>query len=144
MLLASRVKSLWGFLYITLVKCHVQTAARLISVSHFHALLKEAGIAHESARAPCADTFLWRHPPHSDKSEKCVSHISHAVSSYMRKKEAKKPLNWNTALNSNRKRSWQDLRCNCGFQHVTWPLTPDPNWTPALLMLSTRIHIVWN
>lgn len=30
--------------YVTLVKCHVQTAASLISVSRFHALLMKAGI----------------------------------------------------------------------------------------------------
>lgn len=45
-------------MYVTLVKCHVQTAARLISASHFHALLMEAGITHQSESALRAYMFL--------------------------------------------------------------------------------------
>lgn len=44
--------------YVTLVKCHVQTAASLISVSRFHALLMKAGITRKSASAPRAYMFL--------------------------------------------------------------------------------------
>lgn len=44
--------------YVTLVKCHVQTAASLISVFRLHALLMKAGITRKSASAPCAYMFL--------------------------------------------------------------------------------------
>lgn len=60
--------SVW--MYVTLVKCHVQTAASLISVSHFHALLMEAGITRKSVSAACAYMFLWSHPLPLDKAEK--------------------------------------------------------------------------
>lgn len=56
--------------YVTLVKCHVQTAARLISVSRFHALLMEAGITRKAVSAACAYMFLWSHPLPLDKAEK--------------------------------------------------------------------------
>lgn len=44
--------------YVILVKCHVQTAARLISVSHFHALLMKPGITHQSVSAPWPHALL--------------------------------------------------------------------------------------
>lgn len=56
--------------YVTLVKCHVQSAASLISVSHFHALLMEAGITRKSVSAACAYMFLWSHPLPLDKAKK--------------------------------------------------------------------------
>lgn len=56
--------------YVTLVKCHVQTAARLISVSRLHALLIEAGITRKAVSAACAYMFLWSHPLPLDKAEK--------------------------------------------------------------------------
>lgn len=56
------------WLHVTLVKCHVQSAARLISVSHFHALLMEAGITRNSVSAACAYMFLWSHPLSLDKA----------------------------------------------------------------------------
>lgn len=54
---------------------------------------------------------------HSDKTEKCVSHISHAVSSWTTgEKKAKKPFKGAIAVNSNTGgKSWQDLRCDCVF-----------------------------
>lgn len=43
-----------GLYYVTLVKCHVQTAARLISVSNCHALLMRTDTTHKSVLALCA------------------------------------------------------------------------------------------
>lgn len=89
-------------LYVTLVKCHVQTVDRLISFSHFHVLLMEAGIWSRSRSWLLVLTRSFEDAHHSDKTEKCVSHISHAVSSWTTGgKKAKKPFKGAIAVNSN-------------------------------------------